>query len=106
MAIVRRHVAPSYLKSFEERYVGWGSAILLADMNLVNAGLEKGRDVGHSQVEFSWYAPASTTLQTARVEQKWSHIKGKFFLVDDRVVAGPSPFPNVEDGKAMSGPSS
>ncbi len=106
MAVVRRHVAPSYLKAFEERYGGWGNAILLADMNLVTAGLEKGRDVGHSQVEFSWYGPTSTTLQTARVEQKWSHIKGKFYLVDDRVVAGPSPFPNVEAGNAPSRPSS
>lgn len=95
-------VDPSYQKQFLESHVHWGSAVQVADTEVVHMEVANGNESAISVVAYSWYATESMTLHASLVRQRWTREGQEFALISEVVIDGDARLLNKN---AKTGPS-
>lgn len=106
-------VDPSYLKPFLESHKHWGSAVQIADTEIVHMEVANGSESAISVVAYSWYATESMTLHASLVRQRWTAEGQGFALISETIIDGDTRLLNkesktpalVRDPLSMSGDS-
>jgi hypothetical protein len=94
-------VDPSYRKQFLESHKHWGSAVQVADTEVVHMEVAQGSESAISVVAYSWYATESMTLHASLVRQRWTAEGQKFALISETVIDGDARLLNKD---AKTGP--
>lgn len=107
-------VDPSYQKAFLESHRHWGSAVQVADTEIVHMEVANGSESAISVVAYSWYATESMTLHASLVRQRWTREGQGFALISETVIDGDARLLNknakngpttIRDPLSMSGDS-
>jgi hypothetical protein len=93
----------SYRKQFLESHRHWGSAVQVADTEIVHMEVANGSESAISVVAYSWYATESMTLHASLVRQRWTKEGQGFALISETVIDGDARLLNKEakNGPAM-----
>jgi hypothetical protein len=94
-------VDPSYQKQFLESHKHWGSAVQVADTEVVHMEVAQGSESAISVVAYSWYATESMTLHASLVRQRWTAEGQSFALISETVIDGDARLLNKD---AKNGP--
>lgn len=100
------HVSSKYSERFLARHAAWGTALSIADAELVRVQLGEDRTTGMSEVAISWYPSGQISLRQSVITQKWERENGTYRLVDEKVRAGDPtvfPEPSAEEAEKSSG---
>jgi hypothetical protein len=88
MDIAVQRVAPAYQQRFAEARRDWGRVIQIADAELVSLTMGENRSEAVSTLAVRWYNQRTMTVREAVLQQKWTRLKGGFYLVEETVVHG------------------
>lgn len=81
-------VDASYRPKFLESHRHWGSAVQIADTELVHLEVAAGEETAISVIAYSWYATESMSLHTSLVRQRWTAEGQSFALISETVIDG------------------
>lgn len=91
MEVAAEHVKPAEREAFLERRAGWGSAVQIADSEIVGMQVGQGaKDEAIAYVRVSWYRVADGELRATTVRQKWKveGMRGDWFLTKEDRIGG------------------
>lgn len=91
MEVAAERVTPPEREAFLRRRAGWGSAVQIADSELV--GMQVGREAKDEAVAYvrvSWYRLTDGELRATTVRQKWkvTGLRGDWFLASEDRIGG------------------
>jgi hypothetical protein len=87
MELAMERVAPAERDEFIAHRRGWGSALQLADYEMVGARMAD-EDNAEVSVKYAWYRPDDGDLHTTIVRQRWKDTKGAWLLVAEARIDG------------------
>ena len=91
MEVAAEHVKPAEREGFLKRRTGWGSAVQIADSEIVGMQVGQGaKDEAVSYVRVSWYRVADGELRSTTVRQKWKveGARGDWYLTAEERIGG------------------
>jgi len=87
--IAMEKVAPGYVREYARRHHDWGSAIQMADVEILRMQMADDEKKATVVVAFGWYDYDTMTLERTVVRQKWNSLSaGGFVLAEEEVIDG------------------
>jgi hypothetical protein len=94
-----QYVEASYRGAYLNNHKLWGSAVQLADAEVVHVQVAQGGEAATAFVTYSWYGTDTMTLHQSVVRQRWASVGQTYALMSEVVVQGD---PQLLGGKGDS----
>jgi hypothetical protein len=82
------YVDSTYRTTYLNNHRKWGSAIQLADAEVVHVQIAEDASAATAFVTYSWYSMGDMTLHQSVVRQRWTSTDDNLALVSETVVQG------------------
>jgi hypothetical protein len=88
MGDAAQYVDPTYRGTYLANHRHWGSAVQLADAEVVHVQIASDASNATAFVTYSWYSTDDMTLHQSVVRQRWNSVEENFVLFSETVVQG------------------
>ncbi len=83
-----QYVEPTFRNTYLNNHRLWGSAVQLADAEVVHVQIAPGAENAVAFVSYSWYGTDTMTLHQSVVRQRWAAKGQSYALMSEVVVQG------------------